>query len=232
MKNKLILSLLSIIFVIGASSTTVFASNLETSVDHNTLTVVSDIVDQTESLELINVDELPVGTPFVEFDSIEEFEKAVTDLENENKEQFIESKEQFIGSNEPNTKINTLATTKSDTKVLTVMVNKSWNPLKASTQPASVTVDIGYSYTGSGTTKKFSSIKKVSSYSFGFPTDWIQTSYSSPFSISNTRAKITINGYNLLGASIGGQPIGMKVKDKLTFNFDLNKSLSTVFDLD
>lgn len=76
MKKKLFLSLLVSMFIIGTFSTNVFASS----------TIYDDlkgISDESEIFEIVSNDQLPEGTPIVEFDSVEDFEKALQELEQE-----------------------------------------------------------------------------------------------------------------------------------------------------
>lgn len=226
MKNKVFISLLSVLLIVGSFSTSVFASDSEdTSSQENAkiLRSVEELVEDSDSVELIDVDELPEGAPVIEFETVEEFEKVLIDLEKENKENnTLITEENLIESTESEPVIRALAST---VKVLTVIVKPSVNPLKQMTQPASITVDLGYSYSGG----KFTSINSVRSHSSGFPTNWKQTSYSRSYYDSNRGVNMTINGYNQLGVVIGGQPIGTRVNDQLTFKYKLGGS-TRVFD--
>lgn len=146
---------LSGVFLIGSSvfafSNTAYANsetpttiNDTTSVNPEkskvTMNDIHNVVNQTDALELIDVKDLPEEAPFVEFDSLEEFQKAVTDLEEENNNTLI-SDELPTGFNTISSSSNslasgestTLAAAKSRTDVLIVLVKPSWNPLKSVT---------------------------------------------------------------------------------------------------
>lgn len=219
--KKFALSFLSSLFALGLVGNTAFASTSYEEPSESILHEVEEIANESESLDLIDVDELPEGTPFVKFDTIEEFEQALKELDAENEANQDEGLKVIEA---PQMDLITPYSTKTAADVLKVMVKLSWNPLKSMTQPTSVTVNLGYKYTGSGTSKKFSSITKLTSYSLGFPTDWIQTSRSTSFYDSNKGVNVTINGYNLLGVEIAGQGVGAKVSDTLTFKYKLGGS--------
>lgn len=82
--------------------------------------------------------------------------------------------------------------------------------------PFSMWIDFTYTYTGSGSSKKFTKITKIVSNSSGFPSTWHQTTSISNFYDSNKGVSIKIQGYHLLGVAIGGQAVGAKFSDTYT----------------
>lgn len=218
--KKIVLSLVLSLFVVITTGNTAFASSEVTKTSAEILSEIEAITENSESVELISVDELPEGTPFVNFDTVEDFEKAVKELDEENKNTQVVHVNAYSLSDQI---IPTMAAAKtsSTTDRLDVLVKSSWNALKALTQPTSVTVDLTYSYTGSGSNKAFSKIDKVKSFSFGFPTQWVQTDYNSSFYNSKKGVSMELLGHNVLGAVIAGQTIGTKVADEITFDYEL-----------
>lgn len=217
--KKLIFSLVLSLFAVSTIGNTVFAST-------EILTEIEDAANKSKSIELINVDELPKGTPFVNFDTVEDFEKALKELDEENKDVQVDVFEDTKYISQSDQFITTFAGPLNER--LKVAVKKSLNPLKAVTQPVTVTVDFKYTYTGSGSSKKYSNVSGVKSFSSGFPTDWVQTAHNKSFINSNKGVKIKLFGYNVVGAVIQGQPIGAKVSDEITFSYTLGGN-KTVF---
>lgn len=72
-----------------------------------------------------------------------------------------------------------------------------------------------------GSTKAFSSIDKVTSFSLGVPTSWVQTDYNMNFYNFKRRVSLELLGYNRVGVKIAGQEIGAKVADEITFNYNI-----------
>jgi hypothetical protein len=118
--------------------------------------------------------------------------------------------------------------TKSTTKQLYVWLNPiSTNPLHSLVNPTTVTVDLPYTYYINGTYKWFKSItaSSIKSYADGIPMNWVET--STPLtSISTDGKKVTITliGYELLGVSIAGQPIGAKFSDTIKFTYNIDQT--------
>jgi len=99
------------------------------------------------------------------------------------------------------------------------------NPLKSITQPGSITVDLDYSYTGSGSNRSFTGINNISSHSLiNFPVGWNQTTYSYNIYNNNNTVNVTLHGYNVIGINVGGQSIGANINDTINFDYDINTS--------
>lgn len=214
-------SLLSFIFVIGMLNNTNVSAGELTNITKPSIKSIKNVASETDTIEIIDADQLLKGTQFIDFDTIEEFEEFLKELEDyqENKQKV--SVIELDPVSQIDDQLVTIASTKSDTKVLKVAVKPSLNPIKGLAQPPSITVDLGYRYTGSGSNRKFSSITKVSSYSFGIPTDWKQTSRKTSFSSNKKTVNVTLNGYHLLGIRVGGQAIGAKFSDSIRFKYTI-----------
>lgn len=211
---KIVLSLLVAIFVLSFTGSSVLASSSSTtdSSSSEVLSEIEAIANDSDEIELVDADTLPKGTPAVNFDSIEEFEQAIKALEQERSEAVVVEDDGI-----PLAQPGEFSIMASRTDRLKVFVKPSWNPLKSIAQPTSITVDLNYSYSG----KKFTKINRVSSFSLGFPTDWIQTDVNKSFYSSKTGVSMELLGYHLVGANIKGQPIGAKVRDEITFKYKL-----------
>lgn len=225
--KKLALSLAFSLFAVSAVGNTALASTEAVEPPVSILTEIESVANYSNSIELITVNELPVGTPIVNFDTVEDFEKAIKELDEDNNDtQLVEDTEYISLSNKF---ITPMAATSSTVDRLTVWVKPSANPLKSATQPVHLTVDLSYSYSGSGSTKTFSEIKDVSSFSLGIPTAWHQTNFDSSFYNFKKGVSMILYGYNYIGVSVGGQPVGAKIKDEVTFNYHIDGS-KTVFE--
>ena len=224
--KKLILSLFLSLFAVSAIGSTVFASPEVNEASKEILPKIESIANNSDYIDLIDINELPEGAPVINFDTVEDFEQAIKELENEDTElNLYEDTE----SSSLSTPLITTMATSSTTDRLEVWVKPSLNPIKSATQPVTVTVDLSYRYNGSGSSKTFSSITGVSSFSLAFPTIWVQTGYSSFFYNFNKGVTIELLGYNRLGIVIGEQPIGAQVKDEITFSYALGGS-KTLFE--
>lgn len=132
-----------------------------------------------------------------------------------------------ISDNLNSSGFETLATTKNGSKRLTVAL-KVGNPLK----PGTITADITYTYAGSGKKKKFSRIKNVKSHSLlSFPVDWKQQTKTTNISSDKKRVRVKLQGYHLVGVSIGGQGVGARINDTISFNYYINSSKKGVVEL-
>lgn len=219
--KAVLVSFLSFVFVIGLlNNTTVSAGELTKTIKPS-IKSINNVASETDTVEIIDADQLPEGTQFIEFENMEEFEDFLSEVEDYHENKQNESVIELDPASQLDDQLVTMASTKSDTKVLKVMVKPSLNPIKGLAQPVNVTVDLRYKYTGSGSKRKFSSISKITSYSFGIPTDWVQTSKKTSFSSNKKTANITLNGYHLLGIKIGGQSAGAKFSDSIRFKYKI-----------
>ncbi len=215
--KKLILSLFLSLFAVSAIGSTVFASSDVNEASKEILLKIELIANNSDYIDLIDINELPEGAPVINFDTVEDFEQAIKEIENEDTE-----------SSSLSTPLITTMATSSTTDRLEVWVKPSSNPIKSATQPVTVTVDLSYRYNGSGSSKTFSSITGVSSFSLNVPTSWVQTGYNSFFYNFNKGVTVELLGYNVVGMVIGGQPIGAKISDEITFSYALGGS-KTIF---
>ena len=181
-----------------------------------------ELSQQFESLEIIDASELPKDTPTISFDSIDEFKNVIENtqsitvetIEDANDEVGITSK--LEGLPLSNSSFTTLATTKNGASTIKWFTAEDPSYVYKVWLPASMWIDFEYTYTGSGSTKKFSKIKKVVSESSGVVSNWHQTTYAANFYDSNKGVSIKIQGYHLLGVNIAGQSIGAKFSDSYT----------------
>ncbi|MEX3710850.1 hypothetical protein ABFV99_00445 [Cytobacillus horneckiae] len=190
MRKLLTTSLLSFFVIFGFAITQASASDNKDLLDE-----VREITEGT-NVEVIDVNELPAGTEFVEFDSVEDFEKAL-----KSQEDLLNNDVEF---SQDSPAIQPMAT--SSVGSIKWVTYKWWDP----TKPVNMTINFNYTYTGSGSSKLFQSVSNIKSHSTGFPTNWVQTNASHRLLDAKRTISITITGYHLFGASIGGQPIGYK----------------------
>ncbi|MGG0386332.1 hypothetical protein ABEY69_25390 [Priestia filamentosa] len=225
--KKTVKVLLSTTLALGIFSTSSSFVNAQSITEETTtLTEINKVAQSSDSLTPIDVSELPEGTEFVNFDTVEDFEKAVAELDKENKEnkdsilqtEVLPSTNSYSSASD---RLFTTAAAKTGSARVSVLTKISLNPIKAAVQPTKITVDFTYSYTGSGTSKKFSKINKVSSYSLGFPSTWHQTTRTHSFYSSNKGVKMTLQGYHLLGVNIAGVPAGFRASDTYNFSYKL-----------
>lgn len=223
MKKIGLISILSTVLLFNLFSGQALASNNDVKEE------VLRISEKTDKFEVISTEELPEGTPTVNFDSIEEFEAAIADLQDSSEEteveEFFESDllsdnaevKELSPSIASNQMVMAAVSTKYGEGRIKWMVDKGWNPIKNQLYPPSMFIDFGYKYTGSGSSKKFSSITKITSDCTGVATHWVQsTKGSSTFYDSNRGVTIKIQGYHLLGLNIAGQSIGTKFPEVYT----------------
>ena len=188
--------------------------NTETAAQIQQYDEESTFFDQTSVSEVENTEEV------LNFDTVQEFEDTMDQMEidtlAEQEAQLDEPEIIDDGTVTDGTAtFTTTATTYSGLRTIKWMPN-SWNPLKRQILPIWMWIDFKFSYSGSGSTKKFVSITSVKSNSSGFPTTWHQTLQSSNLYDSNRGVNISIKGYHQLGFTIGGQTIGGRIHDSYT----------------
>lgn len=206
--NKKIVSLLLCVLML-VPGTSVYAAEVPSTDD---ITVV-DAIDTLEEYgyEIIDADDMDESQDFIEFDSIEELENYLNSYEDLESEYYTESQP-----------YNPLSRASGATNV-------SWyNPFAGFdglTLLCWSNVDFSYNYKTVSGRPQYTSIKSISSYLTGISmTSWHQTSYSTSYSKKySTKDTCTakVNGYYLLGVSIGGQPIGATRKATWTATLTL-----------
>ncbi|MCY7695326.1 hypothetical protein MH109_13230 [Bacillus altitudinis] len=218
--KKLVVSIIIALFAVTSLINTASATAEKGTSSTKVLSKLKGVVENSNHLEIVDLDKLPEGTPILQFDTVEDFEKALKDSKLQNTYNDVNN---LTEETKPLNQITTLAskaTTKTRTDVLKIMrkgkISRVLNPLSDSSR---ITVDLKYSYSGSGSKRKFTKINKVSSYSSGIPTSWKQTSYNKSISSTKKSVTITLNGYYLFGVSIGGQTIGTRTPDQIKFKY-------------
>ncbi|WP_445506779.1 hypothetical protein [Niallia sp. 03190] len=225
MKKVLALSVLSFILMFNTTLLKTFAESptKETNVssqeeNQKTLEELYEYADQTNNFEIVSASELPENTPTINFDSVEDFKRAIEEsreiqANNEEIETFYEKSD--VSTNAPKL-LTRAAATKNDSKRISWSLVGTWEWIYQWWLPPNMWIDFTYTYTGSGSSKKFSKITKITSNSSGFPSSWVETTSVSNFYDDNKGVSIKIQGYHLLGVSIGGQAIGTKFYDNYT----------------
>lgn len=222
-----------------------FAETEETQVPSDVLEQVEEITSESEFFDLISLDELPEEVPVVHFDTLEDFEKALKELDEEQQRnseaieaiEIVEPEEISLSPVEQKTSkfsvqseyVTTAATSTTTTTRYRAGWKPTWNPILTQVRPLYVTVDMKHTYTGSGSTKKFTRINSIKSYSpLSFPADWRQTAYNTSFYNSNKNVTVQLLGYHLLGVSIGGQSIGARVSDTLNYKYPIGGASTVI----
>lgn len=230
MKKIITFSVLSFILMIYTTTSTTFAAN-----NNDKIVKELETVAEENNIQTVPSDSLPKNTPIVEFDSVEEFEKA---LKGEGKtDMAVLMKQAILASGElpeiideynaqdidevttPSTimySASKASTAKKNGSARIKIYPGSWNPIKNQFLPMTMWIDFSYQYTGSGKSRKFTKITKVTSNSVGFPSSWHQTTKATNFYDSNKGVSIKIQGYHLLGVAIGGQAVGYKIAETYT----------------
>lgn len=216
--KKVLLSILSILFIFSTTNLTTYAesSNRNVSEQENEeidSAVLSDITDKYENLEVIDPSTLPKDSHYIEVENLEELDQLFSTIQ----DSFNESEEievTYDNSTDltiPNTQPIMLAaaSTKNGSARIT-FIPWTVNPVHLVLLPLHMWIDFTYTYTGSGSTKKFSKIKVIKSNSNGVPSSWHQTTGISNLYDSKKGVEIKIQGYHLLGVKVGEQDIGYK----------------------
>lgn len=210
----------------------------ETPASSETLEKVEELANESESFDVISLDELPEGTPLLYFDTMEDFEKAIKELEEEQQTSetletadVVESQGLPLSSFAQKTsnfsvqsdslataEVSAAAAAKTTVTRQRVMWSATINPILTQVRPLYVTVDMKYTYTGTGSTRKFKNISSIKSTSpLTFPHDWKQTDFTKSFYNTNKAVTVKLIGHHLIGFSIGGQGVGARVSDTLKY---------------
>lgn len=221
---KKLVSLLALSTVLLFSSFNTHAVASSQTDPKTTKKELNDFSNQTDGLEIVDVDELPEGTPMIEFDNMDEFKKAVEELQLA-QEINADIEEDVVSANLNSVpEFSTMAAAKNGTSRI------KWNSAGRLDYvyklwlPSSLWIDFTYTYTGTAlSSKKFTKIKTVKSGSNGVPSSWHQTTHAANISGNKKVATIKIQGYHLLGVKIGGQGVGAKFTDSYTKKYDITK---------
>lgn len=218
MKKAGILIVLSMVLIFSSFNIKAYAAG---QTDSKTIKEELKQIDkQTSNIELVY--DLPKNTPTIKYKSIEDFKKAVAEYEKNLKNKKQTEEEYFEDPKNIDTNSFTVAAasaTKTGLKQLTWFEAENLRYVIQWWLPNQMWMDIKYTYTGSGKSKKFVKVTKVKSHSSGIPSNWYQTLYTYSRYDKNRGVKITITGYHLVGANVAGQSVGLKVNDKYTKKF-------------
>ena len=206
MKKRILAFLLCLLMLMPSSA---FAADSSGGSQNN----FSDAVNLLEEYgyEIIDASELTNNQDYIEFESLEELQNYLDSLE-----AFDESYTAEIPPINPLTRANGAETV-------------SWyNPFAGFdglTLLCWSNVDFTYNYKTVNGRPQYTSIEEITSYLTGISmTSWHQTSYSTSYSkkySTKDTCTATVNGYYLLGVSIGGQPIGASRKSTWTATLTL-----------
>ncbi|GIN62398.1 hypothetical protein J27TS8_23910 [Robertmurraya siralis] len=207
--EKLLFILGLSVVLVSSSFTPAFAES--ESFSENTKEELIQLEQETGAVEFFDISELPEGIPILEFDSVEELQKTIEYARS------IEKNENFDKVFTPISKDSGFSIMASTgTARIQWYTAENWDYIYKIYLPSTMWIDLTYTYTGSGSTKKFSKITKVTSNSTSFPSTWIQETKSTSFYDSNRGVTVKIAGYHLLGVSIKGFNVGAKFPETYT----------------
>ncbi|NRG32892.1 hypothetical protein, partial [Niallia circulans] len=222
--KKVILSILSILFIFSTTNLTTYAetSNKNVSEQENekiNSVALSDITDRYENLEVIDPSTLPKDSYYIEVDNLDELDQLFSTIQgsfnelDKNEVTYDNSTDLTIPNTQP---IMLAAASTKNGSARIGFVPWTINPVHLVLLPLDMWIDFTYTYTGSGSKRKFSEIKKIKSNSNGIPSSWHQTTGISNFYDSKKGVEIKIQGYHLLGVKVGGQDVGYKFSGTYT----------------
>ncbi|QWI17616.1 hypothetical protein EXW48_17305 [Bacillus wiedmannii] len=172
-----------------------------------TLEKVKEITKGT-GVEVLDSSEVPKGTNFVNFNSVEEFEKAVKEgmFQKENKSPLLQNEQIILDPIEeknPTGGFKPLAS--SVGSIGWADYDNWWSNI------ISMRINFNYTYNLSNGQKRFTGVSNIKSFSSGISvTNWVQTNSTSSIIDGNRTIQISVNGYHLFGVSISGVPVGFK----------------------
>jgi hypothetical protein len=222
--KKVMALVFSIVFLLSLFSQTVFASEDVEDIEE----IVSNITDE---VEIIDIDELPDGTPILHFATMEEFNEAMKQWNEFQESKIIEEKlyedkteiqsRRLISHVEPSpfAVTSSSVTVRNGADRIQWSSTERWDFFYKLYLPYNMYIDFTYTYSGLGSTRQFLTIKSVKSHSSGFPSTWHQTSYAANISSDKKSVSIKIQGYHLLGVKVGDQAVGAKFSDAYTKSF-------------
>lgn len=223
MKKMLIYTSLSALLLFSSFQNPVSANTQEDPEDVKEQVI--ELFEETKDVGIVDSNELPVGAPMIDFDSVEDFQKYAEnfqeEIQNKNEVENLTLEENLVIDD--SNVISSFATRAAKSAVSTIKwgTNERWDYVYKLYMPNYMTINLSYTYTGTGSTKKFSSIKSVKSHSSGIPSAWKQTSSSANISANKRSTSVNIVGYHLVGINIKGVPLGATFNDswKKTFKF-------------
>ncbi|MCG8540088.1 MAG: hypothetical protein MJA82_09135 [Clostridia bacterium] len=208
-KNK-ILTLILVTFLILMSTGSAFAQP-DLSFQHDNMKNKLQVLEKNYNMEFTtDLNEIS-DLEMLEFDSIEEFESFIKSFKKSTEEAYKQDSIITLGSLSP------VTTTSSKSKVYSNAEHISWwAPFSGygfTGLACWKNITFEYKYTQSGSDRYFveDSVKNIKSYLSGLNfISWKQTSAVGGL-LSNKQVDFKINGYYLLGVSIGGFPLGAKL---------------------
>ncbi|WP_226530858.1 hypothetical protein [Metabacillus niabensis] len=183
----------------------------------------SDSVD----FELIPSEEVPESTEIINFDSVEEFEKYVQEINQE--EQTFEETIQ-VNPTVPSLSKTTMSTMAAASTYNGDHVIKWWAPFSGFGMTGLAcwkNIAFNYKYKFVSGKPQFTSVSNIKSYYTGLQigVSWIQTTNGSASIIkkntTNDTAKISVKGYSLLGFQVKGFSVGAKIGNTWTGSLTL-----------
>lgn len=187
---------------------------------------VLDLSSEVEGIEIIDSNQVPRGAHELSFNSIEDFEEFLKEIEIH--QENIHNGKVKLNNNEVLGRLNidnlympTRSTVRNGVHTLnfiSVGFFKIWRP-----SYMNITVEYEYNHhNGRGaTSKQFVSIKKISSYSNDVLRSWTQTGSATNIARNKKSVDIDINGYHTLGLNIKGFPLGANINDSYSQTYTL-----------
>ncbi|MBO1583093.1 hypothetical protein [Bacillus sp. XF8] len=179
-------------------------------------------VTKDTGLELVNASEISEGAPYIEFESIEQFEKAIKDnMRLKNDKNHLRQQERDILESQPIEGSNP-----SDvSKYIAAIGSITWNDYDLWWAPSvTMRININYDYylISSGQ-KRFIGTSKINSFASGISSSgWVQTNSASIIIDGSRTIQISINGYHEFKVSIGGNATGFRYFKQYTKWFYYN----------
>ena len=136
--KKLVVSIIIALFAVTSLINTASATAEKGTSSTKVLSKLKGVVENSNHLEIVDLDKLPEGTPILQFDTVEDFEKALKDSKLQNTYNDVNN---LTEETKPLNQITTLAskaTTKTRTDVLKIMrkgkISRVLNPLSDSSK--------------------------------------------------------------------------------------------------
>lgn len=208
--------LLSIALVFGLSLPQVSAA--EKVNEETFLKQVKEVTKDT-GLELVNPSEISEGAPYLEFKSIEQFEKAIKDnMRLKNDKNHLRQQERDIFESHP-IDPNNVSTYTAGIGSITWDDHDLWW-----TSTATMRINFNYDYyLTSSSQKRFTGASNINSFASRISSSgWIQTNSANNIIDGSRTIEISINGYHEFKVSISGNPVGFRYFKDYTKYFYYN----------